>query len=305
MSRRVGVLMGGLSSERAISLKSGQAVAAALRERGHEVVELLVDRDLARRLVEHPIDVAWIALHGRFGEDGCVQGMLEVLGVPYTGSGVLASAVCMDKAATKRALRGVSEVSLAADRVLHRGEVVSDCPAPCVIKPAVGGSTLGIVKVDAPDAVDSAVFEALKLDPVVLVEEFIEGPEITVAVLDGRALPVIGIVPQSGFFDFKAKYQKGATRYEVPSTLPSPVTARAQEAAEAAYRTLGCRGLARADFIVRADGVPIFLEINTLPGMTPTSLSPMAASLTGMTFADLCESVLETAQCMPEEPEMT
>lgn len=305
MGKRVGVLMGGLSSERAISMKSGAAVAKALRERGHDVVEIVVGRDLAKRIDETKIDVAWIALHGRFGEDGCVQGLLEVLGVPYTGSGVLSSAVCMDKAATKRALRGLPAVTLAPDVVVRRGEPVPDLPLPAVVKPAVGGSTVGMSRVTTPQEAAQAIARALALDPTAIVESFVAGDEITVAVLDGVALPVVGVVPVKGFYDFEAKYTQGATRYEVPSTVAEPIAERARQAAVVAYRELGCRGLARADFIVRGDGEPVFLEINTLPGMTPLSLSPMAASLVGIDFATLCERILATARCMPDEAEAT
>ncbi|TVQ91700.1 MAG: D-alanine--D-alanine ligase [Deltaproteobacteria bacterium] len=302
MGSRIGVLMGGLSTERDISLKSGTAVVAALRARGHEVVDIVVDRDLPTQLLHHRIDVAWIALHGRFGEDGCVQGLLEVMGIPYTGSGVLASAVCMDKAATKRALRGVPEVVMAEDVTIRRGESIPELPLPAVVKPAVGGSTLGIARVTRPEEAELAIRAALALDPTVLVEAFVQGPEITVAVLDGEPLPAIGIVPQKGFFDFEAKYSKGQTRYDAPAQVPDRVSQAAQRAAKLAYRALGCRGLARADFIVGSDDVPIFLEINTLPGMTPTSLSPMAAELVGIDFSGLCERILATAQCM--EPEV-
>lgn len=305
MGKRVGVLMGGLSSERAISMKSGAAVAKALRERGHDVVEIVVGRDLAKRIDAAKIDVAWIALHGRFGEDGCVQGLLEVLGVPYTGSGVLSSAVCMDKAATKRALRGLPVVTLAPDVVVRRGEPVPDLPLPAVVKPAVGGSTVGMSRVTTSQEAAQAIARALALDPTAIVESFVAGDEITVAVLDGVALPVVGVVPVKGFYDFEAKYTQGATRYEVPSTVAEPIAERARQAAVVAYRELGCRGLARADFIVRGDGEPVFLEINTLPGMTPLSLSPMAASLVGIDFATLCERILATARCMPDEAEAT
>lgn len=302
MGQRIGVLMGGLSTERHISLQSGAAVAAALRGRGHDVVEIEVGRDLPARLVDHGVEVAWIALHGRFGEDGCVQGLLEIMGIPYTGSGVLSSAVCMDKAATKRALRGMAEVVLAEDVTLSRGQPIPELPLPAVVKPAVGGSTLGIAKVHTAQEAAEAIVAALQLDPTVLIEAFVTGPEITVAVLDGVALPPVGIVPVSGFFDFQAKYTKGQTRYDAPAQVEASVADAAQRAAVAAYRALGCAGLARADFIVRSDGIPVFLEINTLPGMTPTSLSPMAAGLVGIDFADLCERLLESAHRM--EPEV-
>ncbi|HHO52498.1 MAG TPA: D-alanine--D-alanine ligase [Deltaproteobacteria bacterium] len=296
---RIGVLMGGLSTERSVSLKTGAAVAQALRSRGWDVVEVQVGRDLPARLIEAGVDVAWIALHGRFGEDGCVQGLLEVMGIPYTGSGVRASAVAMDKLATKRALASDPTVVMATDHVVRRGEAVPEgIELPVVVKPLVGGSTIGISIAGTAEELSVGVKEALELHPEVLLEAFVEGEEITVAVVDGRALPVVRIVPESGFFDFEAKYTEGRTRYEVPAEIDPGVAAAAQRAAEAAYRGLGCRGLARADFIVPTDGAPVFLEINTLPGMTATSLSPMAASAEGVSFEELVEHVLNGASCM-------
>lgn len=301
---RIGVLMGGLSTERDVSLKTGAAVSGALRARGWDVVEIEVGRDLPARLIEAGVDVAWIALHGRFGEDGCVQGLLEVMGIPYTGSDVRASAVAMDKLATKRALASDRAVVMAADHVVRRGAPMPEgIELPVVVKPLVGGSTIGISIAKTPEELDSGVAAALALHPEVLLEAFVEGEEITVAVVDGRALPVIRIVPESGFFDFEAKYTKGRTRYEVPAEIPPQTAEAATRGAEAAYRGLGCRGLARADFIVSSDGTPIFLEINTLPGMTATSLSPMAAGAQGMSFEDLVEHVLHGAACMPAEVE--
>lgn len=301
---RVGVLLGGLSSERDVSLKSGHAVAAALRERGWEAVEVEVDRDLPRRLLEAGVDVAWIALHGRFGEDGCVQGLLEVMGIPYTGSGVRASAVAMDKVATKRAVARCPEVRMMPDRVVQRGDPVpTDLGWPVVVKPVVGGSTLGIHIAGDEAALLQGVEEALALDARVLLETFVKGDEITVAVLDGRALPVVRILPESGFFDFEAKYVKGRTRYEVPAAIADEARDRAQAAAIAAFTEIGCAGLARADFMVPEDGSPpVFLEINTIPGMTLTSLSPMAAGAVGISFADLCERLLLGAHRMEPEP---
>jgi D-alanine-D-alanine ligase len=301
-SGRVGVLMGGLSSERPVSMKTGAAVASALRERGHDVVEIDVGRDLPARLVAEGVTVAWIALHGKFGEDGCVQGLLEVMGIPYTGSGVRASAVAMDKLATKRAVAGLAEVTLAEDAVVREGEPVPEVRLPAVVKPLVGGSTLGITLAHTRQELVDGVAKALKLHPEVLVEQYVAGEEITVAVVDGVALPVVRILPESGFFDYEAKYTKGKTRYEVPAAIPDEVKQRAAAAAAAAYRTIGCSGLARADFIIRADGVPVFLEINTLPGMTATSLSPMAAGATGVSFPELVERILHLAHRM--EPEV-
>lgn len=295
---RVGVLLGGLSGERPISLKSGHGVAGALRERGWNAIEIDVGRDLPARLIEEKIDVAWIALHGRFGEDGCVQGLLEVMGIPYTGSGVAASAIAMDKIATKRALRG-SGVVMAADATVRPGDAWPDVPFPAIVKPPTSGSTLGITRVASMADVPAALSAGFALDPELLIEEFVEGQEITVAVVDGKALPVVRIVPLSGFFDFEAKYTKGQTAYECPANISAAAFDRAQRAAELSYQALGCRGLARADFIIReSDDVPVFLEINTIPGMTATSLSPMAAQSVGMSYPELCEQILLSATCM-------
>jgi len=294
---RVGVLMGGLSTERDISMKSGKAVSAALRARGWDVVDIDVGRDLPARLVESGVQAAWIALHGRFGEDGCVQGLLEVMGIPYTGCGVRASAVAMDKIATKRAVQPFSEVRMAGDAVVT---TMGTAPfLPCVVKPAVGGSTIGIALARTEDEYATALQEALELDPYVLVEEYIEGEEITVAVLGGEALPVVRIVPQSGFFDFEAKYTEGLTEYEVPGDITAAAAESASRAAIAAYKALDCAGLCRADFIVPPDGsAPVFLEINTIPGMTATSLSPMAAGASGIGFEELVERILLSAHHM-------
>lgn len=302
-SARVGVLMGGLAAERPVSLASGAAVAGALRGRGWDTVEIDVGRDLPARLVAEGVDVAWLALHGRFGEDGCVQGLLEVMGIPYTGSGVRASAVAMDKIATKRVVASVPGIVLAGDATAQRGKMLpGGVRLPVVAKPAVGGSTIGMSLCRTSEELVRGVAAALELHDEVLLEEFVEGEEITVAVLDGEPLPVVRIAPESGFFDYEAKYTKGQTVYEVPAPIEASTASAAQKAAVAAYGALGCRGLCRVDFIVRSDGVPVFLELNTLPGMTETSLSPMAAGALGITFPVLVERVLLGASCMePEE----
>lgn len=297
--QRIGVLLGGLSAERKVSLKSGAAVAGALRRRGWDVVEIDVGRDLPAKLVEQGVRVAWLALHGKFGEDGCVQGLCEVMGVPYTGSGVRASAVCMDKTATKRAVAGVPGVVLAKDHVWRKGDPQPEHLGwPVMVKPPSTGSTIGMTKATDRETLAAGLATAAAFGDEVLLEEFVEGDEITVAVVDGRALPVVRILPESGWFDFEAKYTKGKTRYEVPAQIPPASWEAAQTAAVAAYRAIGCSGLCRADFIVRkSDGVPVFLEINTLPGMTETSLSPMAAGQVGISFDDLVETILQGAHC--------
>lgn len=295
---RVGVLMGGFGTERGVSLKTGGAVLNALLSRGWNAVKIDVGQDLPARLKEERVEVAWLALHGQFGEDGCVQGLLEVMGIPYTGSGVKASAVAMDKLATKRALAWVGDrVVMAKDWVCRAGETPSsDITLPAVVKPCVGGSTIGIELVHDLESLGRSVSKAIDLHPEVLVEEMVEGDEITVAVLDGVALPVVRIIPESGFFDYEAKYTKGETVYEAPAKIDAAISRQAQEAAVVVYNALGCEALCRVDFIVRKqDDVPVMLEINTLPGMTATSLSPMSANVAGIGFEELVERVLLSA----------
>ena len=295
-STRVGVLMGGMSQERPVSMKSGKAVLAALRSRGWNAVGVDVGPDLPERLRAEHVDVAWIALHGQFGEDGCVQGLLEIMRIPYTGSGVQSSAMAMDKIQTKRMLVD-TDIPLPKDRVWRSGDEIPDMKLPLVAKFPSGGSTLGLAICREEGDLEKALVELGQLGDAVLLEDFVVGEEITVAVLDGKALPVVGIVPESGFFDFEAKYTEGRTRYEVPSTRVSVEVQRsAQRHATTSYRILGLAGIARADFIVDAEGVPWFLEINTIPGMTATSLSPMAARSLGVSFEELVERVLLSAR---------
>ncbi len=292
----VGVLMGGMSSERPISMKSGKAVAEALRSRGYTVVEIDVGPNTPAELVAHKVDVAWLALHGSFGEDGCIQGLLEIMRIPYTGSGVRASAIAMDKIATKRLLRGTS-VNLPEDTVWRTGQPLpAGLQYPVVTKTPNGGSTIGIHICADQAELKSALEDCGQFEADVLLEQFVAGREITVAVLDGAALPVVEIRPLSGHFDFEAKYTKGQTEYLVPAPIDPVIAATAQQHAEMAYKTVGLSGIARADFIVDADGIPWFLEINTIPGMTATSLTPMSAGATGVNFEDLVEMAVKGAQ---------
>jgi len=289
--------MGGMSTERKISLKTGRAVSAALRERGWDVTDIDVGPDLPARLAEAKIDVAWNALHGAFGEDGCVQGLLEILRVPYTGSSARSSAIAMDKIATKRMLRG-TDVRLIADRTWRPGEEIpSDLSFPVVSKTPNGGSTIGVFICPDPGSLEAALVRCGEFEPAVLIEQAVIGEEITVAVLDGRPLPVVSIRPlEADHFDFEAKYEKGKTEYLVPAPLPEAVVSSAQAQAVAAYQTLGLSGVARADFIVDAEQRPWFLEVNTLPGMTATSLVPMAAGASGISFGELVEHLLRGAR---------
>ena len=293
--KRVGVLLGGMSTERAISLKSGHAVHQALVARGYDAVEIDVGPDVAERLRAERIDVCFVALHGIYGEDGCIQGLLEILRIPYTGSGVLGSALAMDKIATKRILRGLG-LTMAEDVVWRAGDPLPEIRFPVFAKTPQGGSTLGIVQCADASGLEKALVDLQRYDPQVLIERKIEGEEITVAVLEGRALPVVAIRPKEGFFDFDAKYTKGLTDYLVPAPISTGAAAHAQRDAVLAYQALALRGVARADFILDADDVPWFLEINTIPGMTATSLSPMAAQAVGMGFEDLVEALLDGAR---------
>jgi D-alanine-D-alanine ligase len=289
---RVGVLMGGLSSEREVSLDSGAAVAGALRRRGWDVVEIDVGRDVAVRLQEAQVDACWIALHGNYGEDGCVQGLLEILGIPYTGSGPKASAAAMDKAVTKRLLAD-TDVPLPNDFSLWPDDVLPDALRfPVVAKTPCGGSTIGTYICQDRAQLAEAIDGCRSFAPEVLLEQFIEGVEITVALLEGRSLPVVAIRPESGFFDFEAKYTKGKTRYIVPADISEASAEAAQRYAEISAQMLGLTGLCRADFIVDDDDVPWFLEVNTIPGMTALSLSPMAAGAEGIGFDELVERLL-------------
>ena len=290
----VGVLMGGLSSERAISIKSGRAVLKALQERGWNAVEIDVTSQLAHTLIENNIDIAWNALHGIYGEDGCVQGVLEVMGIPYTGSSVQACAISMDKRVTKVMLQDTL-VNRIPDCVLKHGEMPSKEWYPCVLKDPLGGSSIGVWICHSEEDLRTAYTQTNSTQ--FLLEKFIEGEEITVAVFEGDAYPVVSIRPKEGFFDLEAKYTKGKTEYIVPSPLSDAICANAQTQAIEAYNTVGMSGIARADFIVTQKEEVYFLEINASPGMTATSLSPMAAQAVGISFPELVEKVLHTAQC--------
>ena len=300
--RRVGVLMGGMSAEKEVSLRTGEAVAAALASRGHEVVKVFVDRDLDQVLRQAQVDVAFLALHGRYGEDGCVQGLLEVLGIPYTGSGVLASALAMDKLKAKEMFR-LHNIPTAPYYVVDASCPLSELEEqhgsfgyPVIAKPRREGSSIGVARARNIAELTKAVEDALQFDTDVIVERFIAGKEIAVAVLDGRVLGGIEIVPKAGFYDYRSKYQKGGSDYFFPARL-SPTRYRGVlNLGEAAHRSLGCTGATRVDLIVTEGENEYVLEVNTLPGMTPTSLLPKIAAGAGMDFADLCEAILSGAR---------
>lgn len=297
-SQRIAVIMGGTSAEREVSLRTGAAVLKALVERGYDAVAIDSAHDLPRQLREQQIERAFVAVHGRHGEDGTLQGLLEILQIPYTGSGVLASAVAIDKAVTKQIVAGVGVVtpeSFVIDDASDIDALCAQCSEfPQVVKPVREGSTLGISIAEDRNALKLAIEQARTYDRRVLVERFIRGREVTVAVIDGRALPVIEVVPHSGFYDYAAKYTAGQTEYRVPAPLPADQYAAIQRAAERSFDAVGCRGAARIDFMV-TDQQFYFLEVNTIPGMTETSLLPKAAACDGMDFATLVERILVDA----------
>lgn len=304
--RRVGVLLGGLSAERDVSLRTGEAVAAALEDRGHEVARIFVDRDVDRVLRQSPIDVAWIALHGRWGEDGCIQGLLEMMGIPYTHSGVLASALAMHKERAK-AVFAAAGVPVAESRVISRSEAARAhaMKPPYVIKPPTEGSSVGvfIVREDRAHPPQELTSAEWTLGEEVMVERYIAGRELTCAVMGDEALGVIEIRPAEGltFYDYDAKYAPGGSIHVLPAPLKPNVYQLVQKLSLAAHRALGCRGVSRSDF--RYDDRPegtgelICLEVNTQPGMTSTSLVPELAAHSGRSFGELVRWIVEDASC--------
>jgi D-alanine-D-alanine ligase len=304
---KVAVLMGGLSAEREVSLMSGSGVLKALRSRGVDAHAFdPAERDLGE-LRKEGFERCFIALHGRFGEDGTVQGALELLGIPYTGSGVMASSMAIDKVMTKRVM--ISEgLPTPQYRLLRRGAYgAADIAAvpdalglPLIVKPAREGSSIGLTKVTSRDGMAEAVAQAEKLDADVLCEQFVSGDEVTCPVLGtgagARALPVIRIVAPDGNYDYQNKYFTDTTQYLVPCGLPEGEEAAIQQLVLDAFRILNCRGWARADVMIdKATRKPYLLEINTSPGMTSHSLVPMSARAAGISYEDLCVEVLKTA----------
>ena len=299
-SKRVTVLMGGASAERDVSLRSGHAAATALEQAGYAVTLVDAGRDpgeLVRAVVETRPDVVFNALHGRFGEDGCVQGLLNLLGVPYTHSGLLASAAAMDKAFARH-LFAAAGIPVARGAVVRRGEA-SPLPRPHVVKPLNEGSSVGVHILrdgDNRDPLTDWPFESGE----VLVEEFIPGREITVAVMGERALGALEITSERGFYDYEAKYAPGGSRHIMPAPLPAADYAEACRLAVAAHKALGCRGVSRADLRYDDTGAAprlVMLEVNTQPGMTATSLVPEIAAHAGIGFPDLVRWMVEEARC--------
>ncbi len=305
MSKKVAVLYGGLSTEREVSLRTGKAIFDALQSKNHDAILIDADRNIAAKLNELKPDVAVIALHGRYGEDGCIQGLLEILDIPYTGPGVMASSIAMNKIMTKKILvyEGIPTPdfivldgkSSAAEELGER--ILSDMKLPVVVKAANQGSSIGVCFAFEKNDIPGAVSECLKYDDKILVEKYIKGRELTASVLgnaDPVALPVLEIVSSTGVYDYEAKYTVGMSDHFV-ADLPADIEKTIKELAIRTYKAIGCRGLSRVDFLLSEDNWPYVLEVNTIPGMTATSLFPDAARAAGLSFPDLVEKLIDLA----------
>ena len=295
---KVAVLMGGRSAEREISLKSGAMVLGALKRSGVDAHAFDPSERGLDELVAERFARAFIALHGRFGEDGTVQGALEYLGIPYTGSGVMASALAMDKWRTKLLWQAAGMPTPAYELLTRETDpaaVVARLGVPLMVKPASEGSSIGMTKVTSVEALGAAYELAAGYDASVLAETFVEGVELTAGILDDETLPLIRLETPRTFYDYEAKYFANDTRYICPSGLPEGQEQRLQRVALAAFELLGCRGWGRVDLMLDRAGEPSLLEVNAVPGMTDHSLVPMAARANGMSFEDLCVRILESA----------
>lgn len=306
MHKRVAVLMGGVSAEREVSLETGESIAEALVELGHEAIPIDVGRDLATRLELERVDVAFMALHGRGGEDGTVQGLLEVMRIPYTGCGVLASAITMDKVVTKQIL-GYHGITVAEDVVAAPGDssldvalqVESELGFPVMVKPSCEGSSIGVTRVDEAVELKEALNVVFQYDERALIERYVSGRLLTVGLIGKEpvVLPVLEIETPGGFYDYRAKYDSSSTEYRVPAEIEPDSAMEVQRIALESFKALRCEDISRIDFILEQDtGAIYLLEINTIPGMTSASLIPKAASAVGIGFNEVVRMVLEGAR---------
>ncbi|HAS83121.1 MAG TPA: D-alanine--D-alanine ligase [Verrucomicrobia bacterium] len=290
--KKVAVLMGGPSAEREVSLRSGAAALRGLLDSGYDAEAV----DVHGREFKLPpgTEAVFIALHGAFGEDGGVQSVLDQMGIPYTGSGAEASQVAMDKVLTKAAFdrHGIPSP---AYRILHRGDAFS-FPLPAVVKPSGQGSSIGVHLLRSPDDIEAALADAFRYDDTVLVETYIDGRELTVGVIDRHPLPVVEIAAPGGWYGYTAKYTPGQTQYHCPAAISEAVRDEAWRISLAVFDALGCEGVGRVDFRLQADGSLFVLELNSIPGLTETSLLPKAAAQAGIPFPELCHRLMQTAR---------
>lgn len=297
--------MGGLSAEREVSLKTGAAVTAALERRGCQVIPIIVDAEIPKVLGREKIDVAFIALHGRFGEDGAIQGLLEIMRIPYTGSGIAASSLAMNKISS-RDIFHAHRLPTPPSQAFFKSEAEAPHPdrlpfgLPAVVKPVSEGSSVGVRLVATPEEFENAVQGAFYFGPSILVEKYIAGKEVHVGILNEKALGAIEIRPKGAFYDYSAKYIPGQSRHIFPAPLPAEVYETVCDLGMRAHRALGCRNYSRVDLLLDKENHPCLLEVNSLPGMTETSLMPEIAQGVGMSFDDLVEAILETASSSNE-----
>lgn len=308
---RVAVLMGGTSAERAVSLQSGSAVSGALKALGHEVLDVDVGKDVVTKMaaLKEEVDLAFIALHGRLGEDGTVQGLLELLDIPYTGSGVLASAMAISKFMSKQIFRA-SAIPVADDVVVSAAEIATlglgrvtegialDLGFPCIVKPDCEGSTIGVSVARNSEELERALELSLEYDDVLIIERFVEGRLMTVGLIGGdpTGLPVLEVRPKKEIYDYECKYSEGMTEYIVPAEISEELARRLQRLSHRAHSALGCEGFSRVDFMVDSEGECYCLEVNTIPGMTELSLVPKAAAAAGYSFNQVVDVILKTAR---------
>jgi D-alanine-D-alanine ligase len=305
-TKTIGVLMGGLSGEREVSIRSGRNCLRALRAFGYRAVEIDALQDVGRRLEDAGVEVAFLALHGRYGEDGTIQGLLEVMGIPYTGSGVLASALGMNKVAAKKVVAASGlptpeycEVTADESASSAAASIETRLGLPVMLKPVQEGSSLGVSKCKTSGELEAGLETGRTEFGKMFAERFVDGTEITVGVIERgerlEALPILQLVPKNEFYDYQAKYTEGMTEFILPARLEPEVYARAQQAAVAVFEAIGCRGYSRVDMMVDREGVPWFVEVNTLPGMTELSDLPAQARAAGISYEELVETILLTA----------
>lgn len=300
---KIAVLCGGMSSEREVSMRSGKGCFDALKRLGFKNAELVVvDENIAQTLKEGKFDIAYNALHGKYGEDGCIQGLLEILKIPYTGCGVMASAVCMNKEYTKRMLGACPEIPLIKSVFVRKGddvfEMTKDLKYPLITKPVCEGSSFGMTKVNKKEELAAAYAEASKFNNDVLIEEYLVGIGTTVGVLERDGVPfateILELRPKNEWYDYEAKYTKGMTEFILPAELSDEMTKRVKALAVKAYETVGCSGVSRVDFLI-VDDIPYILEINTSPGMTETSDLPAQSDVMGIDYDNLVLLILQSA----------
>ncbi|MFH1537350.1 MAG: D-alanine--D-alanine ligase [bacterium] len=305
-AKRIGVLMGGLSREREVSLRSGKGVFESLKKQGYDAVDIDVGRDIMEKLKREKVEIAFVALHGEGGEDGKIQGLLEILGIPYTGSGVLASALSMDKIATKQ-LFSQQGIPTPDYFILNPAEPLADQCArildtvglPLMTKPASEGSSIAMELIKEESRLQPAIEKLLPEYPRSFVEKFIPGKELTVGILgtgaDTRALPVLELVPKNEFYDYEAKYTEGMTDFHCPARISDDETRRVQEIALRAHHAIGCHGVSRVDIMLDAGGSPFAIEVNSIPGMTTLSDLPAEAKAEGKSYDELVVEILHSA----------